>query len=189
MKKWIGIIIVLALVIAGFAVLKFTDMGGFANSPAPFQIEMAGGDEVGAWDFQGAYTGNSELEEKADRDIDRLTSLLGSKEYSDYTLYISIANQYGLKGDGKNELAYLEKALAIDSTATGLAWHNVGQLMARLGAYKTARMALERAASVQPITQYQQAYIDFLKSRFPEDIEVVANAEKALSEAIGEVAQ
>ena len=137
-----------------------------AAAVVPSSIELSGGDVVTSWDFTGAYTGNSELEAKADADITRLTGLLGSGQYSDYILYVSIANQYDLKGDGKNELAYLRKALAEDP-ATGLAWNNIGQLFERLGAYNTARVALERAVLVQPIEQYKRALADFMALRFP----------------------
>lgn len=164
MKKNLLISVGVALILlGGFMVWK-------NNGPTvpPFVIGVAEGEQVTEWSFQGAYTGNAELEAKADADIQRLTGLLGSKEQEDYTLYVSIANQYGLKGDGKNELLYLEKALALNSTTTGLAWHNAGQLFKKLGAYNTARVAFENAATVQPITQYQQVLEDFLKE-FPQD--------------------
>ena len=185
MKKriMVGTGIAVVIVVAWFAVLK-------PGVPviSPFVIPMADGEQVLTWDFQGAYTDNPELMAKADADIVRLTGLLGSKQHSDYTLYVSIANQYGLKGDGKNELAYLEKALAV-STTTGLAWHNAGQLLAHLGAYKTARMAFERAATVQPIIQYQRAMVDFLLAHFPEDAVAIKDSQQAVQDNLGEVAQ
>ncbi|MBI4088632.1 hypothetical protein HY415_00895 [Candidatus Kaiserbacteria bacterium] len=183
MKK--GAIILIAtvavLVIAGL-IWKSRE----ASAPQPFVIEMVQGERVAAWDFKGAYTGNAELEAKADAEIARLIGLLGSKQYPDYTLYVSIANQYGLLGDGARELAYLQKALAINSTTTGLAWHNAGQLFALLGAYQTARMALEKAATTQPITQYQQALVDFLLARFPADTAAIKNGQQAMQDSLGE---
>lgn len=143
--------------------------GGKTEIP-PFHIDIASGEEIKNWDFQGAYTGNAELEAKADAEIRRLTGLLGKKQYPDYMLYVSIANEYDLKGDGKNELAYLEKALVIDATTTGLAWHNAGQLFARFGAYTTARTAFERAAAAQTIEQYQRVLADFLSAHFPDEV-------------------
>lgn len=138
-----------------------------------FSIVLEDGDSVASWNFPGAYTGNGALIQKANSEIARLTSLIGTGTYTDYTLYVSIANQYDLLGDGKNELSYLEKALALDSTETGLAWHNAGQLLARLGAYKTARTALENAVLAQPIGQYKQAFADFLEAHFPDNSVVV----------------
>lgn len=159
----IAIVIVIGMVIG----LLAWSLGYFETSQPSYQIEMAPGEAVSKWDYQSAYTGNAELIAKAEADIRRLEGLLGSGEYPDYTLYVSIANQYGLVGDGKNELAYLEKALALDTETTGLAWHNAGQLFARLGAYATARAALERAAAVQPTSQYKEALAEFM-TKYPQ---------------------
>lgn len=155
----IGIAAVIIIIIGGLIAWK----SGAFKAPAPsYPIDMAAGETISSWSFPSAYTGNAELEAKAQADIVRLTGLLGSGKYSDYTLYVSIANQYDLMGDGKNELANLEKALAIDAAGTGLAWYNAGQLFARLGAYATAKMTLERAVAVQPTTQYKSALADFM---------------------------
>lgn len=156
-KHTLALVIVIA--VAGLAAWQAWP----SNIPdvMPLRIDMAAGEEVLSWDLKNAYTGNAELIAKADAEINRLSRLLGSKEYSDYVLYVSIANQYGLKGDGTNELLFLEKALTLDSTTTGLAWYNAGRLFARLGAYKTARAVLEKAAAAQPIEQYQRALSEF----------------------------
>jgi tetratricopeptide (TPR) repeat protein len=131
-------------------------------SVAPAALVVSPSDTIASWNFPGAYTGNAELMAKANAEIARFTALIGTGTYTDYTLYVSIANEYDLQGDGKNEFAYLKKALAIDSEKTGLAWYNAGQLFTRLGAYATARTAFERAARAEPITQYEQALADFL---------------------------
>ncbi len=136
-------------------------------SIAPATLTVNPSDTIVSWDFKGAYTGNAELTVKANTEIARLAALLGTDAYPDYTLLVSIANQYDLLGDGKNEFAYLQKALAIDSTNTGLAWHNAGQLFARLGAYRTARTALERAALAEPVAHYRRALADFLAAHYP----------------------
>ena len=48
-------------------------------------------------------------------------------------------------------------------TPTGLAWHNLGVLLSRLGALQTARIAYEKATLVEPqISSYHYAYIEFL---------------------------
>jgi tetratricopeptide (TPR) repeat protein len=183
-KQWVvaGIGAVV-LVIVGFVVWQSSQ-----PKVQPFVIAMVGGEQVSSWDFDGAYTGNAELEAKAKADIKRLTGLLGGKQYSDYTLYVSIANQFGLLGDGKNELAYLERALAENATTTGLAWHNAGQLFARLGAYQTARSAFERAVAAQPIVQYRQALADFLIAHFPKDTEAIQKEVQAVN-ATGEASR
>jgi len=143
------------------------DAGTPYAAPATFGVNPA--DTIASWNLAGAYTGNAEFAAKANAEIARLTALLGTGTYTDYTLYVSIANQYDLLGDGKNEFAYLQKALAIDSTGTGLAWHNAGQLFARLGAYRTARTALERAALAEPVPYYERALADFLAAHYPEE--------------------
>lgn len=124
---------------------------------------------VSEWEFQGAYSGDHELETKAKNEITRLEELVGSGEETDYSYYVSIAGQYGYLGDGEKEYEYLRKALAIDSETTGLAWHNMGSLMARLGAKEAARSAYARAMKAQPIPQYITAYLEYLTQNFPED--------------------
>ena len=183
-RRWFGILGIVILLAAGYAFWKWDSRPMLA----PYHIQVVSGEEISLWDFQGAYIGNAELEAKADASIGRSLGLIGSGQYSDYTLYVSVANQYDLKGDGRNELMYLEKALAV-STTTGLAWHNAGQLFTRLGAYQTARFALERAAAVQPITQYERALVDFLEAHFPEDTAAIGEGRQALENIIGEVSQ
>lgn len=175
----IGVVIV-TLVLLGFAAWQY-----WPSPTLVFDIPIAEGDSVSSWNYRSAYTGNLELETRAHTEIARLKKLFGSKEYTDYILYVSIANQYGLLGDGVQELEYLEKALAIESEVTGLAWHNAGQLFARLGAYNTARMALEKAAAAQPITQYQRALVDFLTEHFPGDAAIQAG-QQAIQQSPGE---
>lgn len=131
----------------------------------PFTLNSS--DTIASWSFKGAYTGNETLVAKANSEIARLTDLLGTGEYTDYILYVSIANQYDLLGDGANEFAYLKKALALDSTQTGLAWYNAGHLLTRLGAYATARTAFERAVAAELVPQYSQALTDFLEAHYP----------------------
>ena len=164
MHNKIVIAVAVVTIVVGIAVWKSGYFGHVPTNAPTYKIEMVDSEQVNSWNFKGAYT-TPELQAKANAEIKRLKSLFGTEKFSDYILYISIANQYDLLGDGGNELLYLEKALALDSTETGLAWQNAGQLFARLGAYKTARMAFERSVAAQPIQQYQQALDDFIKSR------------------------
>jgi tetratricopeptide (TPR) repeat protein len=152
-------------------------------------LPLIGGDTVASWNFPGAYTGHADLEEKARAEIVRLENLLGKKEYTDYILFVSIANQYDLLGDGAKELEYLRYALALDATTTGLAWHNTGQLFARLGALRSARHALEQAVLAQPIMQYHQALLDLLLHSFPDDTKSITEERRALGQIPGELAQ
>ena len=149
------------------------------SSQAPFAL--VSGETVTSWDFAGTHNDNGQLEAKVRADIERLKGLLNSGEYTKYELYVSIANQYELLGDGKQEYTYLNYALAIDSTKTGLAWHNMGKLLERLGAYKSARVAYDRLVQVQSTTQYIRARLEFLQAHMPEDTGAIAQAQADLA--------
>ncbi len=151
---------------------------------APFAL--VAGEAIASWDFAGTYNDNGQLEAKVRVDIERLKGLLNSGTYTNYELYVSIANQYELLGEGKQEYTYLNYALAIDSTKTGLAWHNMGRLLERLGAYKSARVAYDRMVEAQPIRQYILARLEFLKARMPGDTNAIAQAEAALAASSAE---
>ncbi len=134
--------------------------------------EFTAGESISTWGFQGAYTGKAELESRAQTEIDRLTDLIGVEgdEATDYTIYISIANQYHLLGDGAQEYEYLKRALGIDAEITGLAWHNLGTLLAQLGAPQSARDAYARAVKAQgQQINYQSRYLEFLTQNFKDD--------------------
>lgn len=206
-KQIIGVVIVAVLVVGGFfwytsrvsAPTSTTQQGESTTtqtvatstppttttSPTPttqkpFTFLLIAGDTVASWNFQGAYTGNAELTQKAQVEIARLSAMLGSGTFTNYELYVSIANQYDLLGDGTQEFVYLKKALTLDSTRTGLAWSNMGNLFTRLGAYRTARVAFENAVIAQPIAQYIQDLINFLQAHFPQDSAAIQKAQKLL---------
>lgn len=146
------------------------------------QLPLAEGDSIASWNFAGAYSNNPELQTKAKTEIEKLTSFIGnSKEFTDYLLYVQIAAQYELLGDGAQTYAFLNKAVAIDPVHTGLAWANLGELMGRLGAFQTARVAYAKAVEAQPsVMNYHTARLEFLIAHFAEDTVAV---EGAFSEA------
>ncbi len=148
-----------------------------------FTLELDSRDTIASWDFQGSHNDGGELEARVTTEMEKLQAALEDEatEPTDYSIYVSMAGQYTLLGDGKNTLKYLEKALAIDSVKTGLAWHNVGVLMERLGALNTARTAYARAAESQSqIDAYHIARFNFLVKHFSEDKEAI---DAALNEA------
>lgn len=161
-------------------------------SPAPkplrekFQLNPA--DTIVSWNFAGTYANAPELVAKAEAEIKRLTSLIGERTYSDASLYVGIANQYELLGDGKNEYDYLGRAITTDANATsGLPWHNLGVLMERLGALETARTAYGEAALIQPqLKFYHYAYLEFLTTRMKDD---ATDIEKEFAAAIQNLGQ
>lgn len=110
---------------------------------------IAKGDTIVSWEFVGAYTNNPELIAKAEAEIKRLSDLIGKGTYPNVTVYVSIAIQYDLLGEGKQEYDYLSRAIAA-GPASGLPWHNLGVLMEKLGALKTAHVAYDRAVFLQP---------------------------------------
>jgi tetratricopeptide (TPR) repeat protein len=163
MKKYIFILIVIVLLVS---------FGWWWNTKeAPFvhPFPVLSSDAVSSWNYTGAYTGKKEFEDKAFSEIERLKGLRGSKDYTDYGIYVSIANQYDLMGDGKMAYEYLGKALVIDPTNTGLAWHNLAGVMESVGAYESAKEAHKRAYKAQAIPFYEASLIDFLNKRFPEE--------------------
>jgi len=183
-NKNILIGIVAAALIAGGAWFLF----GNQAHPLP----VAEGDAISSWDFQGSYEGNSELEKRARDEIARSEGFLGGDQSganddpTDYILYVSIANQYELLGDGKTAYEYLGRALRIDSTKTGLALRNLGSLMERLGALNTARIAFARAVEAQPqIAEYHIARLSFLIKYFADDVAAIGAAFEEAEAGLG----
>lgn len=143
-------------------------------------LPLAKGDSIALWDFKGAYTGNPELVAKAQTEIKRLSVLLTATTSSVMELSVSIANDYELLGQGREQYEYLGRAIRADRTI-GLPWHNLGVLMERLGAFTTARTAYEKATLLQPqLSVYQYAYLEFLIRNMKND---TAGIEKAFSAA------
>lgn len=153
------------------------------NPPAQtaYQFSLVSGETIASWSFADSYKDGGTLEASRYAEIVRLLKLLHTGTFTNYELYVSIANQYELLGDGGQEFIYLNKALAIDSTKTGLAWHNMGKLLERLGAYKSARVAYDRMVEAQPIRQYLVVRLEFLKARMPQDTGAIAQAETAVA--------
>ena len=177
-------------IVLGAAVLIILGLGawwmwGGSSFQHPFPLQP--GERVASWELEGSHNDNGELEAGVLAEIARLEGMLGKGEESDYILYVGIANQHHLLGDGQKENEYLGRALTIDADKTGLAWHNMGQLLARLGALESAKVAFERAIAAEPhIIQYHRAYIDFLRWYMPEDEEALAAAQAVLSSIPGD---
>lgn len=154
-------------------------------SPKPLlsssTFSLVPGEAVASWDFAGTHKDGGQLEAGVRADVTRLKGLINSGAYTNYELYVSLANQYELLGDGKQEFTHLNYAIAIDSTKTGLAWHNMGKLLERLGAYKSARVAYDRMVQAQSTSQYIRARLEFLQAHMPEDTAAIAQAEADLA--------
>jgi tetratricopeptide (TPR) repeat protein len=159
-----------------------------ASRSTQYPLPLAKSDIVASWDFKGAYSDRPDLVAKAEAEIARLSDLIGKGTYSDTILYVSIANQYGLMGNGKQEYDYLGRAIQADANGTtGLPWHNLGVLIERLGAYETARVAYEKATLIQPgLKQWQYAYLEFLTSRMKDNATAIERAFTAAEKDIGQ---
>lgn len=171
------------LVVGGALLILILFMGwAYGSKTQQIFLPLAEGDTVSSWHFTGAYADNPELVAKAQEEIKELTSLIGnSKEFTDYQLYVQIAAQYELLGDGEKAYDFLNRALAIDPVHTGLAWANLGTLMERLGAFHTGRIAYAKAVEAQSsVMGYHSARLTFLIAHFAEDTVAV---EGAFSEA------
>ena len=157
-----------------------TNVNTVPKNTAAHPLLFASGDNVASWNFKGAYSDNPELMSKAQMEIKRLSDLLTTATSSAMILSVGIANQYELLGDGKKQYEYLGRAIQ-ENPEHGLPWHNLGVLMEKLGAFKTARISYEKSTFVQPeLKFYHYAYIEFLTSRMKDDTVIV---EKAFSAA------
>lgn len=152
------------------------------------RFSIARGDEIASWDFTGVYTGSAELEAKARAEIERLSAILATATSSAMITAVSIANQHELLGDGQKQYEYLERAMRADPT-NALPWHNLGVLMARLGALETARAAYEKATLLLPgFKVYHYAYLEFLTTHMKNDAVRIEKAFAFAEENIGQTA-
>jgi len=166
--------------------IKEVTVDSLARS-APDLPSIASGDTVALWDFKGAYADNPEQKAKAEAEITRLSDLVGKGAYPDVSLYVGIANQYELLGDGSLEYEYLGRAIQAGNNTSGLPWHNLGVLMERLGALETARAAYEKATLIQPQMKfYHYAYLEFLTTRMKNN---AAAIEKEFAAATADLGQ
>lgn len=148
---------------------------------------IAKGDTIASWNFKGVYSDNPELMTKAAVEIKRLLNLIGKGTYPDMSLYVGIANQYELLGDGKQQYDYLGRAIGVSGGGSGLPWHNLGVLMERLGALETARVAYEKSTFIQPEFKfYHYAYLEFLVARMKDNTIAI---EKEYASAIENLGQ
>jgi len=168
-KKYIlgGVLVIIIASAVWFFRIDF--IASFTKNP----FSVVATDSISSWDFKGAYTGNQELEQRAFSEISRIKGIFRQfkkADYPNYQLYVSIANQYDLLGDGGNEYKFLGLALSEDSTSTGLAWVNMGNLMEKLGAYESAKIAYQKAVEAQRAQFYVDTLNDFLTTHFPDEI-------------------
>jgi|SRR3989344_517183 len=151
-----------------------------------YLLPLAQGDVVVSWDIDGPFNDNGPLEEAARKKIMKLNGQLnGSKD--DYQTYISLAQTHEYLGEGKMAYEYLSLAIALDTdNTTGIGWHNIALLMEKLGAYRTARIAHDRAVSIQPgISSFHISRVELMIYHFPDDRDGVEEAFKDAEITLG----
>ena len=150
----------------------------YTNYTQTFSVDSR--DTITTWDFQGSHNDDGPNEQRVMEEIARLNERLQDDETEppDYQLYVGIAGQYTLLGDGKKSFEYLNKAFAEDpDRTTGLAWRNMGVLMERLGALHSARIAYQQAVDAQPQMEgYHVELLNFLIAHDSEDRDAILAA-------------
>jgi tetratricopeptide (TPR) repeat protein len=135
--------------------------------PAPNPFSIVEGDRIQSWETPAPYKDGGELQARAEGEVKRLEGLKGSEEYSNYDIYVGIAQWKELLGDGKGSYEYLGKAIK-ENPRRSLAYGNLGHLMKKIAGFGTARAAFLKAIEVEPqFVQNYTAYLDFLMRDAP----------------------
>lgn len=106
-------------------------------------------DHISSWTWTGVYKDGATKQAATEQEIARLKGMVGKQGAETYDLYVGIAGQYELLGDGASSYRYLGKAIKEDGKR-GLAYMNMGHLMESLGAFTTAGIAYDRAVALEP---------------------------------------
>ena len=122
------------------------------SAPAGVGYSVSPNDHISTWQWHGAYLDGAQKQSDTKKEIAHLRGMLGKGSASDYELYIGIASQYELLGDGKSTYQYLSGAIAKEPKK-GLAYMNMGHLMEELGAFTTAHRAYDEAVKLEPGNQ------------------------------------
>lgn len=151
-----------------------------------YLLPLAQGDAVVSWNIDGPLNDNGPREESAREKIRKLTEQIKGS-IDDYQTYVSLAQTYEYLGEGKMAYEYLSRAIALDaSDTTGIGWHNIALLMEKLGAYRTARVAHDRAVSIQPgISAFHISRVELMIYHFPDDTDGVEKAFKDAETTLG----
>lgn len=156
-RSWIvGVVVV--LVILGIA-------WWYTRTPNLFPVSAS--DNLTSWTIPVNVDATSTAAFKAQ--IATLKSYVGTTTYPTSDIYIGIANEYGLLGDGKSAYQYYLKALNASSTEA-VTYDNLGALFARLYATTTATRAYAKAIALDPSEAlFQISYLNYLTQVAPQD--------------------
>jgi len=128
-----------------------------------------------AWDFEGSYETSGELTLRAETERERLETLLGSGEFPDYDIYVGIAQQHLLLGEGKKSYENLIIAVG-ENKARSLAFMNLGGLLGKVGAPESGKTAYEMGLDRDDNVQNRIQYIQHLEQYFGDDLDLVESA-------------
>lgn len=156
------LIAALVVVLVGGAIFLLLPILVGSGVPGGTGYALAKEDHISSWDWKGVYQDGADKQKSVTAEIGRLKDLISKGGISDYDLYVGLASQYELLGDGKSAYQYLSKAIALDKKR-GLAYMNMGHLMEEMGAFATARVAYDAAVAAEPNNQvYASARQNFL---------------------------
>lgn len=143
-----------------------------------YLIPIERGDVIASWDSGGYLNDGGVREAEVRSRIIGLKNATGAE--NDYQRYITLAQEYDSLGDGKSSYENLSHAIAADPNQTsGVAWHNMGILMEKLGAYQTAKKAHLQAIAIQPgISSFHISLLELMIYHFTNDAQTVEKAFK-----------
>jgi len=168
MKK-VGISLAVAVVL-GIAIFTAVQVG---NKTEPVFTLVEG--ERPTWDFEGIFEASEELILRAETEQERLRGLLGSDEISEYDIHVGVAEQYSLLGEGKNAYNELLVAINLDETRY-LAFMNLGNLLGKVKAPKSAKIAYEMGLDRNDTVSNRINYIQHLEQYFGNDLDLVESS-------------
>ena len=119
------------------------------GTPTTLVFPISSSDHISSWNWTGVYKDGASKEAEVTNEIARLERMVGKERVPIYDLFLGIASQYQLLGDGARSYVYLTKAMVLDGKR-GLAYLQMGQLMESLGAFATARTAYQKAVLLEP---------------------------------------
>lgn len=134
-------------------------------------------DTLASWSFKGSHADGGTLERQVESQIASLKTKINETNPTVQEIYISIANDYELLGDGKSAYNYFLQALNSKQRyeqEDGMAWAGLGDLMQTLHAYYTAATAYGNAVKADPgEPSFHVARISFLLSYLPKETALI----------------
>lgn len=181
-KKLLVLLAVIVLALAGGG-LVFYDSFHKSEQVATSSFSLVDGEKPDWTLLQAPYKDGGDIEKRANEQIAEYQKLTDSGERTKYDMDVDIAQNYELLGEGQKSYNYLMMAINEDPKET-LAYGNLGQLLRRAGALKSAKKAFELAIETGPqFNQNQYAYIEFLV-RYGNGVASKSEVDNAINKAL-----